>query len=189
MPSLREPSTVSTMRCFGRCGLGSNGATRTNRSPGGRSATSANRVTATGCSPPRFVVHRVRRCRLICFERPAFPSPDMSRSARTPRPTTLHLPSTSRAVSAHEGRVGSSGMGQWLKIGLTPQVTDGRRHRVLKWAFERLEPCDGKLSCTVLRGGSGRKAPPLPYRPLLGLSALLSLLCFASFSQNISSRL
>jgi hypothetical protein len=29
-------------------------------------------------------------------------------------------------------------------------------------AFEGLEPCDGKLSRTVLRGKGGRKAPALP---------------------------
>jgi hypothetical protein len=31
-----------------------------------------------------------------------------------------------------------------------------------KEAFEGLEPCDGKLSRTVLRGKGGRKAPALP---------------------------
>ena len=31
-----------------------------------------------------------------------------------------------------------------------------------RWAFEGLEPCDGKLSRTVLRGKGGRKAPDLP---------------------------
>ena len=31
-----------------------------------------------------------------------------------------------------------------------------------RWAFEGLEPCDGKLSRTVLRGKGGRKAPALP---------------------------
>jgi hypothetical protein len=35
-------------------------------------------------------------------------------------------------------------------------------HRVRLWVLERLEPCDGKLSCTVLRGGSDRKVIPLP---------------------------
>jgi len=29
-------------------------------------------------------------------------------------------------------------------------------------AFQGLEPCDGKLSRTVLRGKRGRKAPALP---------------------------
>ena len=41
-------------------------------------------------------------------------------------------------------------------------VSYGRCHRVRSWAFERLEPCEGKLSCTVLRGGNGRKVIPLP---------------------------
>ncbi len=36
------------------------------------------------------------------------------------------------------------------------------RHRVRSLAFERLERCDGKLSRTVLRGGSNRKVAPLP---------------------------
>ena len=31
-----------------------------------------------------------------------------------------------------------------------------------KGAFERLEPYEGKLSCTVLRGGSGGNATFLP---------------------------
>ena len=31
-----------------------------------------------------------------------------------------------------------------------------------RWAFEGLEPCDGKLSRTVLRGKGGRKTPALP---------------------------
>ena len=35
-------------------------------------------------------------------------------------------------------------------------------NRVRRLAFERLERCDEKSSCTVLRGGSGREAPPLP---------------------------
>ncbi len=30
------------------------------------------------------------------------------------------------------------------------------------WAFEGLEPCDGKLSRTDLRGKGGRKAPARP---------------------------
>ena len=36
-----------------------------------------------------------------------------------------------------------------------------------KKAFEGLEPCDGKLSRTVLRGKGGRKAPDLPGSLLL----------------------
>ena len=36
------------------------------------------------------------------------------------------------------------------------------RHRVRSLALERLERCEGKLSRTVLRGGSDRKVAPLP---------------------------
>ena len=151
-----------TIRCFGRCGHGSDGATQTNRQPGGRSATSAVRVTATGCSPHRFVTRRVKRCGLLYFKRPALPSPDMSRSARRPRPMIPRTPTTSRADSAHAGVVGSCGMGQCQSPDLTSMVSDGRCHRVRSWAFERPEPCEGKLSCTVLRGGNGRKVIPLP---------------------------
>lgn len=155
-----------TIRCFGRCGHGSDGATQTNRQPGGRSATSAVRVTATGCSPHRFVTRRVKRCGLLYFKRPALPSPDMSRSAQRPRPMTPHLPTTSQTDSVHVGVVGSYGMGQCLSPGLTFMVSEGRCHRVRSWAFERLELCEGKLSCTVLRGGSGRKVIPLPDAPI-----------------------
>ncbi len=35
-------------------------------------------------------------------------------------------------------------------------------NRVRRLAFERLERRDEKSSCAVLRGGSGREAPPLP---------------------------
>jgi hypothetical protein len=153
---------MSTIRCLTRCGDGSDGATRTNRLSGGRSATSAVRVTEIGCSPHWSVIRRVKRCHSICFERPAFPSPDMSRSAPMPRPMTPHSPTISRADSAHAGLVGSCGMGQCLSLDLTSMVTDGQCHRVRSWALARLEPCDGKLSCTVLRGGSGRKVIPLP---------------------------
>ena len=34
--------------------------------------------------------------------------------------------------------------------------------RPLRAAFKMLEPCDGKLSRTVLRGEGSRKAPALP---------------------------
>ncbi len=37
--------------------------------------------------------------------------------------------------------------------------------RVLNGALERLEPCARKRACTVLRGGNGRKAVPLPDHP------------------------
>jgi hypothetical protein len=37
-------------------------------------------------------------------------------------------------------------------------------------AFELLEPCEGKLSCTVLRGGSGGNIAPLPDRLKAGSS-------------------
>ena len=36
------------------------------------------------------------------------------------------------------------------------------RRRVRSLALERLERCEGKLSRTVLRGGSDRKVAPLP---------------------------
>ena len=36
------------------------------------------------------------------------------------------------------------------------------RYRVRSLALERLERCEGKLSRTVLRGGSDRKVAPLP---------------------------
>ena len=42
------------------------------------------------------------------------------------------------------------------------EATRKLRHRVRSLAFERLERCDGKLSRTVLRGGSNRKVAPLP---------------------------
>jgi hypothetical protein len=42
------------------------------------------------------------------------------------------------------------------------KVTRKLRHRVRLLALERLERCDGKLSRTVLRGGSNRKVAPLP---------------------------
>jgi len=35
-------------------------------------------------------------------------------------------------------------------------------HRVLHGAFERLEPCEGRLSRTVLRGRGGSNAALLP---------------------------
>ncbi|MDP3184955.1 MAG: reverse transcriptase N-terminal domain-containing protein, partial [Anaerolineales bacterium] len=34
--------------------------------------------------------------------------------------------------------------------------------RVLHRAFERLEPCEGRPSCTVLRGGGGSNTASLP---------------------------
>ena len=37
--------------------------------------------------------------------------------------------------------------------------------RFPKGSFERLEPYEGKLSCTVLRGGSGSNAGVLPDQP------------------------
>ncbi len=36
--------------------------------------------------------------------------------------------------------------------------------RPTRGAFEMLEPCEGRLSCTVLRGGSGGNAASLPAR-------------------------
>ncbi len=36
------------------------------------------------------------------------------------------------------------------------------RNRVPQGAFERLEPCEGRLSCTVLRGRGGGNAALLP---------------------------
>jgi len=41
-------------------------------------------------------------------------------------------------------------------------------HRVLHGAFERLEPCEGRLSRTVLRGRGGSNAALLPGAALRG---------------------
>ena len=46
-------------------------------------------------------------------------------------------------------------------------------------AFEGLEPCDGKLSRTVLRGKGGRKAPAPP-----GTFLILKYLTFDVVSYN-----
>lgn len=35
-------------------------------------------------------------------------------------------------------------------------------NRLSEISFEPLEPYDGKLSCTVLRGGKGQQCPDLP---------------------------
>ena len=44
---------------------------------------------------------------------------------------------------------------------------------VLHRSIELLEPYDGKLSCTVLRGESARKGADLPDHLKLGFSCLL----------------
>ncbi len=42
------------------------------------------------------------------------------------------------------------------------QTTINRVSGSDNWPSKRLEPCAGKLACTVLRGGSSRKAASLP---------------------------
>lgn len=42
------------------------------------------------------------------------------------------------------------------------QITYSEPGSLRKRAFERLEPCEGKLSCTVLRGGTGSDVSLLP---------------------------
>ncbi len=42
------------------------------------------------------------------------------------------------------------------------QTTMNRASGSDTWPLKRLEPCAGKLACTVLRGGSSRKAASLP---------------------------
>ena len=68
------------------------------------------------------------------------------------------------AKATREGRWGKVKALQWLLThSFSAKLLAVRRcHRVRSWAFERLEPCEGKLSCTVLRGGNGRKVIPLP---------------------------
>ena len=52
----------------------------------------------------------------------------------------------------------------WLLACIAKLVRAVRRQRVAPQGrtFEMLEPCEGKLSCTVLRGERGREAPDLP---------------------------
>ena len=52
----------------------------------------------------------------------------------------------------------------WLLACIAKLMTDVPHRRVAPqgFTFEMLEPCEGKLSSTVLRGERGRKAPDLP---------------------------
>ncbi len=50
--------------------------------------------------------------------------------------------------------------------------------------FEVLEPCDGKLSSTVLRGERGRKAPDLPGHQS-SIAALLNIVSKPSFDKGL----
>ena len=62
-----------------------------------------------------------------------------------------------------------------LQMRIAKATRNGRCHRVRFWAFDRLEPCEGKLSCTVLRGGNDRKVIPLPDLSTSRVVALRSL--------------
>jgi hypothetical protein len=52
----------------------------------------------------------------------------------------------------------------WLSVCIAKVIGYSQSLGLLnaKTAFEGFEPCDGKLSLTVLRGKGGRKAPALP---------------------------
>ena len=52
----------------------------------------------------------------------------------------------------------------WLLARIAKLVRDVPHRRMAPqgFTFEMLEPCDGKLSHTVLRGERGREAPDLP---------------------------
>ena len=52
----------------------------------------------------------------------------------------------------------------WLSACIAKLVRSVPRQRVAPQGltFEMLEPCDGKLSSTVLRGERGQEAPDLP---------------------------
>ena len=54
--------------------------------------------------------------------------------------------------------------GFWLPVGIAKVIGifDPRVTSMPRLAFEGLEPCDGKLSRTVLRGLGGSNAPRLP---------------------------
>ena len=54
----------------------------------------------------------------------------------------------------------------WLLACIAKLARDVPQQRVAPQGstFEMLEPCDGKLSRTVLRGERGREAPDLPGR-------------------------
>ena len=54
--------------------------------------------------------------------------------------------------------------GLWQSVCIAKVIGYSRSLGLLnaKGAFEGLEPCDGKLSRTVLRGKGGRKTPALP---------------------------
>ncbi len=58
-------------------------------------------------------------------------------------------------------------------------------------AFQGLEPCDGKLSRTVLRGKRGRKAPALPgtFLLILGTSICCSKGLIMRYPDNDHIRL
>ncbi len=63
------------------------------------------------------------------------------------------------------------------------------RHRVGSPAFERLERCDGKLSRTVLRGGSDRKVTPLPCTiDSISAIAILKICLLRGVSQSAERR-
>jgi hypothetical protein len=63
----------------------------------------------------------------------------------------------------------------WLSACIAKLMRDVPPRRVAPQGltFEMLEPCDGKLSRTVLRGERGREAPDLP-----GRTGLLRIIAF-----------
>jgi len=73
--------------------------------------------------------------------------------------------------------------GLWQSVCIAKVIGYSRSLGLLnaKGAFEGLEPCDGKLSRTVLRGKRGRKAPALP-----GLFHSFQAVQYVVFSFDIS---
>ena len=80
----------------------------------------------------------------------------------------------------------------WLLACIAKSMRAVPRRRVAPQGrtFEMLEPCDGKLSSTVLRGERGREAPDLPgQRQCFTKTSQRSRLSFRNWKRTVSRQL
>src|SRR5438105_1067504 len=144
-----------------KSGAGLNDDTPTNRPPGENKGTSSETKTVgLFASPSVWPAERAK-----CSNSIGWPAPRLnaiSKSKGKPIPTMPPTPNTSRSVAASSGASGNQGQPTrtappW-EVNLLVEGIAAKCHHQRHW-LEGLEPYEGKLSSTVLRGGRAGNSP------------------------------
>ncbi len=168
-----QEALIRQLMSYVNSGAGPLDDTPANPKPG-RNSNTSRRADRHG--PLAYESSRTR-ARAACSNStgwPALPSNAISKSAGRPTPTTHTTPNTSRSAAVSRGACVENRRRnrRWHSAQpvCIPTVARLLPVAVRLHRLERLEPYEGKLSSTVLRGGRAGNSPPL--LDLLGVSCV-----------------